>query len=354
MNWFERAEGVPNDTEVLLFTLLVLEARLEWVKDLKSWAADVLRYEPLFQSVGASGLPAEWKYKPTVRIPPIFAVINDACARSWTKDILEKVAKAIKLWDGAGGHDEMDVQRLKRYVTEKQGPKGRKRWLSFEALFAVASRIRNDASRKTLRGLLGLEAPLAELPTREERTAAAEERAAAAERERAAAEERAAEAEDAARKAKDAHRKAAAELKKRHLDFTAKKREKLKEKKAALEEKYKETYKAKMGELEMAAAAKLETEKENQTAQLDEHYGGTFEEQRKGLNVARARARLAEEETARAVRKIEKLEKKIELLEMESDSDDSEDPTEDDDEERPSPVPLEILPRRDESGRFQA
>eukprot|EP00966_Prymnesium_polylepis_P091135 2109472-Prymnesium_polylepis.1 len=39
---------------------------------------------------------------------------------------------------------------------------------------------------------------------------------------------------------------------------------------------------------------------------------------------------------------------------MESDSDDSEDPTEDDDEERPSPVPLEILPRRDESGRFQA
>ena len=76
-----RAERTPNETEILFFSLLVLQAAFVLVQDLKSWAIDVLRYKPVYEPQGASGLPAAWKYSPKVPVPPVFSVLNDSCDR---------------------------------------------------------------------------------------------------------------------------------------------------------------------------------------------------------------------------------------------------------------------------------
>ena len=104
--------------------------------------------------------------------------------------------------------------------------------------------------------------------------------------------------------------------------------------------------------LERKAQATLEARE----LELQATYGLKLEKQRVYLNTARERARVAEFELGKSERKVQKLEKQIEEMEAEDESEDSDDESdgEADGDGPPSTVPFDLLPRRDEAGRFQA
>ena len=97
---------------------------------------------------------------------------------------------------------------------------------------------------------------------------------------------------------------------------------------------------------------KCETARETaeNKSELETQYADKFEAQRKGLNISRERARKAEARAAKAQRKLQRLEERAEReAEAEAemcDADDEDDPT--------RRLPFELLPRRDELGRWQA
>jgi hypothetical protein len=89
---------------------------------------------------------------------------------------------------------------------------------------------------------------------------------------------------------------------------------------------------------------------------LEAEYGNTFEVQRRDVNTARQRARDAESECAKSIRKLQRMEKRMEKADDDDNSDMDMDLEEDEDElnEITRRLPFELLPRRDEAGRFQA
>ena len=114
----------------------------------------------------------------------------------------------------------------------------------------------------------------------------------------------------------------------------------------------KERWEAKLNEREALADKKTNDCKE----ELDKQYKQVFEDQRKGLNVARAEKRAAWTRTVQANRKVKRLnkqlEKETERMETESESEDADDESEE--EDPTARLPFELLPRRDEAtGRWQ-
>ena len=75
-------------------------------------------------------------------------------------------------------------------------------------------------------------------------------------------------------------------------------------------------------------------------------------------NEANARARAAEKEAAKHERKVQRLEKKVKSLEdaemADADDEMEDDPVSSDEDEPTHSLPFELLPRRDDKGRFQA
>ena len=238
------------------------------------------------------------------------------CNRKWTEDGLDQIAKAFRMWHGKGRHDTLAAARLKRYKASGKEPKGPKRWLSFEALIFAATLVKNDDDRTRLRALLNIDEPMQQLPTAEERAAAAEVRATTAEAERDAA------LLDAA--AQKPLKETAKRLRE-HLDTQkatvraakAAAKEQVKEAKAAAKEALQEALQERGAALEEAAAARLE----ERELELQAEHGYLLQQQRKALNVARARARDAEAAEARAERRVTKLQK--ELAEKEADEEEA-------------------------------
>ena len=184
-----------------------------------------------------SGLPAAcWKYSPKVPVPPVFSVLNDSCDREWTGEALDAIAKAMKMWDGDGGQALLDAGRLKSYKAKGKEPLGKTRWLTFDALFAVAGYTKDDDARTTMRRLLQLKEPIEELPSAAERAEAAEERAATAKKAQAAAEKARLEAAKESAKSKDAHRKLKAYSKEHKTKVTEARKEERKKAKIAAKE----------------------------------------------------------------------------------------------------------------------
>ena len=114
----------------------------------------------------------------------------------------------------------------------------------------------------------------------------------------------------------------------------------------------KEKWEAKLNERK----AQLESELTERTQKIDSEYKDTFEKQRKSVNVAHAEKRAAWTRIAEANRKAKRLAKELEKgterMETESESEDTDDESEEEDPTRR--LTFELLPRRDEAGRFQA
>eukprot|EP00966_Prymnesium_polylepis_P005849 133587-Prymnesium_polylepis.2 len=242
------------------------------------------------------------------------------------------------------------ARRSRRAAAEAAQQGDQWRWQCPTTLFGVASLIKKDL--KDLRDLLKIEEPLEELPESWEVIDAME-----TENETLQTKVHALESDvkKTTAKAKDAHQHAAQRLKSKNRaatearqDERAKVRAELKDAKAALA--------TKLRGLREQDEAVLAEHKMQTTQRLEEKYADTFGAQRKGLNVALAGRRAAEKDAAKASRKVARLEKQIDLVQLDDESDDESDDEEEGGEKQPpSPVAFELMPRRDESsGRFQA
>ena len=121
-------------------------------------------------------------------------------------------------------------------------------------------------------------------------------------------------------------------------------------------QKAKDTEKEKW-ERKMEADEELkEKELNNQKKEVEMQYRDKFEAQRKSVNMAHAEKRAAWTRTELANRKVKRLNKELqketERMETESESEDADDESEEEDPTRR--LPFELVPRRDEAGRFQA
>ena len=249
---------------MLFFTFLMLQAKPAPVPELRRWAIDTLKYLSVWQSQGAAGLPASWRPQRNY-VPEVFTHLVAGCNRKWTDDGLDQIAKGFRMWEGKGRHYTLDAGRLKRYKASGKEPKGPKRWLSFEALFFTATLVKNDNDRTRLRALLNIDEPMQQLPTAEERAAAAEVRATTAEAERDAALLDAATQKALKETALTTQRQTAKRLRE-HSDTQketvraakAAAKEQVKEAKAAAKEALKEALQERGAALEEAAAAQLE------------------------------------------------------------------------------------------------
>ena len=121
-------------------------------------------------------------------------------------------------------------------------------------------------------------------------------------------------------------------------------------------QKAKDTEKEKWERKLKAEQELKEKELKNHQKEVEMQYKDTFEAQRKSVNVAHAEKRAAWTRTAQANRKVKRLTKELDQTEMNEETDQE---TEEDDAEaiEDGPVrrlPFEVLPRRDEAGRFQS
>ena len=351
-SWFERAQGAPNDKEMLFFTGLVATNGSR-VAEQVEWATEVLTYESAFRAHGAAGLPEHWRPSKQVNIPAIFKPLGAAYSSKWPDARLDQIGKAMHAWDGEGQHALLEAGNLKYH--RSQPPRGPPRWKTFDALFSVAGTIKRHGVK--LRQLLKIEEPVYEIPTPME---VVQQRAETAEetvnqlRLDLKAETKKKEMAQAAHRQSSGRlsqkTKAVSKARKEERDAS---KEKLKAKLKKENERQRVAAQKVVETLREESARELEAKKAN----LEEKYGEKYTDQQKYLTTARARARAAERERDAVVRKVARLENKIERMETESDDADDESDGADDESDASDPtrqLPFELLPRRDEHGRWQA
>ena len=97
MHWFSHDAGPANETEILLFTCLVVE-HAPRVTELNIWAKEVLAQEQTFYTGGT--LPPAWHAKSRNTVAPIFNCIYEDKRRGGSNQTLEKIAGAITQFTG--------------------------------------------------------------------------------------------------------------------------------------------------------------------------------------------------------------------------------------------------------------
>ena len=159
-------------------------------------------------------------------------------------------------------------------------------------------------------------------------------------------EEQLAGAQKEATRARDAHRKSADRLTAKNTAVTDARHDE--------RQKIKDEQKAWKDELTTKLRDQMDAAVEAKRQALEAEYGDTFEAQRKGLNVARARARDTEDELRKTASKLQRVERELEKMETEEETEE-ETEVEEDEEMTPCKLPFELVPRRNEdTGRFQA
>jgi len=182
LHWFEYTPSLPNEHEVLLYTLLMLKSEQHSVTKLKEWSSIVLS-RMMAYGMGRWQMPEEWKTKGS-KVPEIFEPIADAYAeRTWHEEDLTQIGKAMQAWRGAGRIDDLDSGRIKKHLAShakapsadpKAPKKGPPRWKTVETLIGTATLINHHMVE--LRKLLHLDVPLEEVPTVEQELAEARAR----------------------------------------------------------------------------------------------------------------------------------------------------------------------------------
>ena len=174
-HWFEKAEGPPNDAEILFFTLITIRTASS-VKELDAWASEVLLEEAPLRALGPESWrpPAGADWQPRGRsAPEIYAPVRDAYKGTWEHDWLDGIGAAMAAWDGPGRVYGLQNTQLRHHRTKKlpHGPPGPRvdprragppRWQS-SAIVQIASLVKRSGVE--LRRLLGRGLQLEDLPS---------------------------------------------------------------------------------------------------------------------------------------------------------------------------------------------
>ena len=419
VHWFETKEADANITEILFFAFLVV-ANADNVAELNVWAKKVAD-----DYNRATELKLAWKPLSTWPVvnksSTLFQPMHDAYNNPrvpWSDDKLDEIGVAMQYWRGDGQFDNLRKTQLRNHLSRpppgirlskktslKDAPP---RWKSWQ-IVKVAALI--SSSGVEMRKLLKLDIEPEEAVPLQQRLDEAMDFCSyvAGELEEKEAE---------LRRAKDAHyqvakrlktkakavttaraeeRRAAAEKRKREVDTQVEAALKRREQKAATAAK---TAQAKLAAEEKRLAAALK-EAETKRACAEEDVREEVQRHKKGLNVARERARVAEREKESAERKVgadvngtreppsaccccalalslsgslltcsaflcsppctlQLRRWKVEAAKEQeaADGDDEMGVSEEEQEEErpssPSNLPFDLVPRRDEKGRWQA
>ena len=354
--WFDPKPGLPNEAEVLFYAILV--ANIDWtVADLDLWASKVLEEEPRRLELGSDWNPPdnEWWRSSRKAAAASFEPLRVAIQQTeWGKPALDHVGAAMQRWRGAGRCDELSHQELYRQVRKDRPvhgpkpPKGRPRPRYEYAVVEVAAlvkrrgaQLRKEFKSDAPRGIT-MGAELAQLK-KEKKKALADL--------------------GKARKARDCAeggwRKAKARLAEKRAAVT----ESRKKERAAATEKVAEAKRAAKRKHDERLAEDIEKKVNKHAAEAS----AKLEQLKEQRDKARARARdhgCREAESERRLKRarraeaaVKELKRKVEAMEAASDGDSDD---ESDDEPRTVQRPrraepgIEVRPRRDEKGRWQA
>ena len=356
-HWYERGEAHANDTEVLLWALLVCISR-ESVWHLDQWVKKVLKAEFCASEMMTAWKPLDSDWSKINGVSTMYQPLVHAFTEvSWPRHTLDAAATAIQAWRRSGQFDGLDGQALSRYISspppatrmnKKRPPPPRYRsW----AVVRVARLLHDHGAQ--LRKLLDLDAeseqarPLHEVANEQEQRIATLEATLA-------------EKEAAVRRLQDAWRQAAKRLKEKSKAVTEARRD----------ERAKAAATAKA-----AAMAKLDRDRDRMARSLESAYAADMEAARVKANNAHAQKRAqvaeAQTETARVKRKLRRVENRLDEIEAKVNADDEmevdnemeideegeqgmQHPDSDDGFDPTTRLDFELVPRRGESGRFQA
>ena len=179
----EPSPSLPDEQEILLYTLLTLVTYRGELKTLKEWLPTPLAEEKSFSEKGVAWCPpAAWKSVGNV-VPAVFKPLERAFKQiMWSVDDLTQIGKAMQAWRGCGRVNGITPDRIRKYLasdhkapgTKKKPKDGPSRWKTGAAVIGVAGMIKTNGA--SLRQLLKLDMPLHEVPTIEEELAQAQER----------------------------------------------------------------------------------------------------------------------------------------------------------------------------------
>ena len=330
--WWSPEQSDPNMQEILFMSLLLCVSS-ENVSSLDIWVQKALAEEHDATDRTMLWQPSKERWPLQRNISSIYTPLVHAFEEySWPRDVLDAVGLAMQAWRGDGQVDGLSGQALATYISrpplapgltkKKPGAKRYKTW----AVVRVARFLRRHGV--ALRKLLKLDAESDEAKPAYVVIAELDERI--GELEADLARERA-----AVKRIQDAWRKAAGRLKQKNEAVT----------KARDEERAKLQPKLK--------AARVEIRVE-EMERAEAHKSDELETARRLKREAHARARARTNETEKLERKVRKLEKEIEEMDVEEEADDEK---EDDGgfvTYSTYRLAFELMPRRDEAGRWQA
>ena len=181
MSWSVPGKFDANESE-MLFLAFLLAAGSESAADLHDYAKDVVATEE-----NALELKQDWKlsdsWKSIKGTAHIFDRVTMLYNSSWSGDELDTIGAAMRLWDGAGRHDDLaQVQlyaHIKQYntgkllsaaVSKKTAPP--RRWRAWPIVKVAQFVKRNGAALRKALGLDGMEPE--EVPTSHEKLAVSE------------------------------------------------------------------------------------------------------------------------------------------------------------------------------------
>ncbi|KAL1511951.1 hypothetical protein AB1Y20_005231 [Prymnesium parvum] len=171
VKWYDTKPGVPNESEVLFFSLLVAK-RASTAVEAEEWAKNILKLDepirssPIWPPPGVPEL--QWKGS---RAPSHLKLLHDAYGSSWTKEDLEQIVKAMLAFKGPGRFEagRLQFHHLRSYKDANlrgppQGTKGKAppRFCCASVL-DVAALVKREC--RQLRQLLKLDIPVDEVPT---------------------------------------------------------------------------------------------------------------------------------------------------------------------------------------------
>ena len=156
MQWFERAPGAANPTEVLFFAFLVVQDPPGKAAELKEWATGVLSEEARAAELGDSWQPpasSDWK-RPGGKLGPLLKLMRIQYTAMRTDEQLDAIGAAIQGWDGPGRRAGLREHNLRNHLrkgepvpgprlTKKTAPKPR--WQSAAVVDVAALVLRRGA-----------------------------------------------------------------------------------------------------------------------------------------------------------------------------------------------------------------
>ena len=339
----------------MLFLAFLLAAGSESAADLHDYAKDVVATEE-----NALELKQDWKlddsWKSIKGTAHIFDRVTMLYNSSWSGDELDTIGAAMRLWNGAGRHDDLTQVQLyahiKQYntgkllsaeVSKKTAPP--RRWRAWPIVKVAQFVKRNGAALRKALGLDGMEPD--EVPTAIERLRESEARVVELKLQVEQKDEMIKEDRAAARKIQDAFRKAQS----RNATKAKERAAAVKEAKAAVRKQLKKQLKERIEDAKERAKQAAKRKIDDITSVADANAEAAFTVR---LATARQRARTVESQAKLAQSRLKEMKQaKSEASEYKRQLEEMRAALESDDDEASVPEGSSSS-RRDKKGRFEA